>query len=70
MVKLKLRGKRAAYDEIITQTGKRGNVPQRIVGDLTAAQLPDVESQATAYRVNESKRRAGPPPLHFQELAA
>ncbi|GEL44549.1 hypothetical protein MEX01_51400 [Methylorubrum extorquens] len=65
MVKLKLRGKRAAYDEIITQAGKSGIVPERIVGDLMAAQLPDVESRATAYRMNESKRRAGPPPLHF-----
>lgn len=55
MVKLKLRGMRAAYDEIITQAGKRGHAPERVVGDLLAAQLADVESRATAYRMGNAK---------------
>ncbi len=47
MVKLKLRGMRTACDEIITLAGKRGHAPERVVGDLLAAQLADVESRAT-----------------------
>jgi hypothetical protein len=42
MVKLKLRGMRAAYDEVITQAGKRGHAPERVIGELLAAQLADV----------------------------
>ncbi|GJD98088.1 hypothetical protein [Methylobacterium iners] len=55
MVKLKLRRMRAAYDEIITQAGKRGHAPERVVGDLLAAQLADVESRATAYCMGNAK---------------
>ncbi|MBA9070396.1 DNA replication protein DnaC [Methylobacterium sp. RAS18] len=55
MIKLKLRGMSAAYDEIITQAGKRGHAPERAVGDLLAAQLADVESRATAYRMGNAK---------------
>ncbi|MDN3627805.1 ATPase, partial [Methylobacterium isbiliense] len=51
MVRLKLRGMRAAYDEVTTQAAKRGHAPERVVGELLAAQLADVESRATAYRM-------------------
>ena len=39
MVKLKLRGMRAAYDEVMTLAAKRHHPPERIVGELLAAQL-------------------------------
>lgn len=55
IVKLKLRGMRAAYDEIITQAGKRGHAPERVIGDLLTAQLADVESRATASRMTNAK---------------
>jgi hypothetical protein len=54
MVKLKLRPMCAAYDEISTQAGKRGHPPERVVGDLPVAQLADVESRATAYRMGNA----------------
>jgi DNA replication protein DnaC len=55
MVKLKLRGMRAAYDEVMTLAAKRHHPPERIVGELLAAQLADVESRATAYRLGKAK---------------
>ena len=55
MVKLKLRGMRAVYDEIITQTGKRGHAPEWVVGDLLTAQLAEVESRTTAYSMSNAK---------------
>lgn len=55
MVKLKLRGMRAAYDEIITQAGKRQHSLERVIGDLLAAQLTDVQSRATASRMSNAK---------------
>ena len=65
MVKLKLRGMRAAYDEVITRAAKRHHSPEQVVGALLAAQLADVESRATTYRLerfrfrrNHTKERA------------
>jgi len=55
MVKLKLRGMRAAYDEVITQASKRGHSAERVLGELLAAQLADVESRATAYRMGMAR---------------
>ena len=55
MVKLKLRGMRAAYDEVITAAAKRGHAPEQVVGDLLAAQLADTLSRATAYRMANAK---------------
>ena len=55
MVKLKLRGMRAAYDEVITLAAKRHHSPEQVVGQLLAAQLADVESRATAYRMGKAK---------------
>jgi DNA replication protein DnaC len=55
MVKLKLRGMRAAYDEVITLAAKRHHSPEQVVGQLLAAQLADVESRATAYRMGNAR---------------
>ena len=55
MAKLKLRGMRAAYDEVMTTAAKRQHAPERVVGDLLAAQFADVQSRATAYRMGDAK---------------
>ena len=55
MGKLKLSGMRTVYDEIMTQAAKRHHGPERIVGDLLSAQLTDVQSRATAYRMGNAK---------------
>ena len=55
MVKLKLRGMRAAYDEVITLAAKRHHSPEQVVGQLLALQLADVESRATAYRMGNAR---------------
>ncbi|CAO4171728.1 IS21-like element helper ATPase IstB [Methylorubrum populi] len=54
MVKLKLRGMRAAYGEVTTLAAKRHHSPEQVVGQLLAAQLADVESRATAYRMGNA----------------
>ena len=54
MVKLKLRGMRAAYDEVITLASKRHHSPEQVVGQLLSAPLADVESRATAYRLGNA----------------
>jgi DNA replication protein DnaC len=55
MVKLRLRGMRAAFDEIITLAAKRRHSAERVVGELLAAQLADVQSRATAYRMGNAR---------------
>ena len=55
MVKLKLRGMRAAYDEVMTLAAKRQHGPERVVADLLTAQLADVQSRATAYRMGQAR---------------
>ena len=55
MAKLKLRGMRAAYDEVMTLAAKRQHAPERVVGELLAAQFADVQSRATAYRMGNAK---------------
>lgn len=55
MVQLKLRGMRAAYDEVMTLAAKRHHSPERVLGELLAAQLADVEGRATAYRIGNAK---------------
>ena len=55
MVKLRLRGMRAAFDEVITLATKRRHSAERVVGELLAAQLADVQSRATAYRMGNAK---------------
>jgi DNA replication protein DnaC len=55
MVKLKLRGMRAAYDEVMTRAAKRHHSPEQVIGTLLAAQLADVESRATTYRLANAR---------------
>ena len=55
MVKLKLRGMRAAYDEVMTTAVKRQHAPERVVAELLKAQLADVQSRATAYRMGNAR---------------
>jgi DNA replication protein DnaC len=55
MAKLKLRGMRAAYDEVMTLAAKRQHAPERVVAELLAAQLADVQSRATAYRMGQAR---------------
>src|SRR5918997_6925066 len=55
MVDLKLRGMRAAYDEIMALSIKRQHPPERVVGELLAAQLADVRARAAAYRMGNAK---------------
>ena len=55
MAKLKLRGMRAAFDEVITLAAKRQHPPERVVGELLAAQLADVQARATAYRMGNAR---------------
>ena len=55
MAKLRLRGMRAAFDEVITLAAKRQHPPERVVGELLAAQLADVQTRATAYRMGNAR---------------
>jgi DNA replication protein DnaC len=55
MIKLKLRGMRAAYDEIMKLATKRQHGPERVIGELLAAQFADVQGRATAYRMGNAK---------------
>ena len=55
MVKLKLRGMRGAYDEVLTLAAKRHHSPEQVVHALLTAQLADVESRATAYRMGNAR---------------
>jgi DNA replication protein DnaC len=55
MVKLKLRGMRAAYDEVLTTAVKHQHAPERVVAELLKAQLADVQSRATAYRMGNAR---------------
>jgi len=55
MADLKLRGMRAAYDEVMALAIKRQHSPERVVGDLLTAQLADVRARAAAYRMANAK---------------
>jgi DNA replication protein DnaC len=55
MAKLKLRGMRVAYDEVMTLAAQRHHPAERVVGELLAAQLADVQSRATAYRMGNAR---------------
>ena len=45
MAGLKLYGMRAAYDEIIATAVKRQHEPQRVVGDLLAAEIAEKQAR-------------------------
>src|ERR1700712_335481 len=51
MGELKLYGMRAAFDEIIATAVKRQHEPQRIVGDLLAAEVPEKQARSIKYQM-------------------
>jgi hypothetical protein len=57
MGELKLYGMKSAYDEIITSAVKRQHQPERIVGDLLAAEIAEKQARSIKY---QSKRCAAP----------
>ena len=48
---LKLFGMRAAYDEIIATAVKRQHEPQRVVGDLLAAEIAEKQARSIKYQL-------------------
>ena len=52
---LKLFGMKAAYDEIIATAVKRQHAPQRIVGDLLAAEIAEKQARSIKYQMTIAK---------------
>jgi DNA replication protein DnaC len=52
---LKLFGMRAAYDEIVATAVKRQHEPQRVVGDLLAAELSEKQARSIKYQITIAK---------------
>ena len=48
---LKLYGMKAAYDEIIATAVKRQHEPQRVVGDLLAAEIAEKQARSIKYQM-------------------
>jgi DNA replication protein DnaC len=55
MGSLKLYGMKAAYDEIITTAVKRTHEPQRVVGDLLAAEIAEKQARSIKYQITIAK---------------
>ncbi len=51
MAALKLFGMKAGYDEIVAAAVKREHEPQRIVGDLLAAELSEKQARSIKYQM-------------------
>ena len=51
MGKLKLYGMKAAYDEVLTTAVKRQHEPQRIIGDLLAAEISEKQARSIKYQM-------------------
>ncbi len=52
---LKLFGMRAAYDEIIATAVRRQHEPQRVVGDLLAAEIAEKQARSIKYQMTIAK---------------
>jgi len=52
---LKLYGMRAGYDDILTAAVKRQHEPQRVVGDLLAAELSEKQARSIKYQMTIAK---------------
>ena len=52
---LKLFGMKAAYDEIVATAVKRQHEPQRVVGDLLAAELTEKQARSMRYQLTVAK---------------
>ena len=48
---LKLYGMKAAYDEILATAIKRQHEPERIVGDLLAAEIAEKQARSIKYQM-------------------
>ena len=55
MAGLKLFGMKAAYDEIVTNAVKRQREPQRIIGDLLAAEISEKQARSMKYQLTIAK---------------
>jgi DNA replication protein DnaC len=52
---LKLFGMRSAYDEIVATAVKRQHEPQRVVGDLLAAEISEKQARSIKYQITIAK---------------
>ena len=55
MSELKLYGMKAAYDELIATAVKRQHEPQRVVGDLIAAEISEKQARSIKYQITIAK---------------
>ena len=55
MSELKLYGMKAVFDEIIATAVKRQYEPQRIIGDLLAAEISEKQARSIRYQITISK---------------
>jgi DNA replication protein DnaC len=55
MTQLKLYGMRAAYDEVLTAGIKRQHAPQRILGELLAAEIAEKRARSIKYQLTIAK---------------
>ena len=55
MGELKLYGMKAAFDEIIASAVKRQHEPQRVVGDLLAAEIAEKQARSIKYQLTIAK---------------
>jgi DNA replication protein DnaC len=55
MADLKLYGMKAAYDEIITTAVKRAHEPQKVIGDLLAAEIAEKQARSIKYQITIAK---------------
>ena len=55
MIRLKLYGMRAAYDEVMTTAIKRRHEPPRILGDLLTAEIADKQARSIKYQLTIAK---------------
>jgi len=55
MADLKLYGMRAAYDERMATAVRRQHEPQRVVGDLLAAEINEKKARSVKYQITSAK---------------
>ncbi len=55
MSELKLYGMKAAYDELIATAVRRQHEPQRVVGDLLAAEISEKQARSIKYQITIAK---------------
>jgi DNA replication protein DnaC len=55
MGELKLYGMKAAFDQIVTTAVKRQHEPQRVIGDLIAAEIAEKQARSIKYQITIAK---------------